>query len=400
MATEAQPVKKDKIPELQLVRAMAIIGVLSVHSTSYATLYMKESAYYFLYNFANIFMKFGTPTFILLSSFVLFYNYYSRPLNKSLLVSFYSRRLLYIIIPYVLFSLFYFAILHVTHYPNRPLGETLESFFNKLITGKAYTHLYFVFISIQFYILFPLVLWLFKRSEALAKWAIPIGLAIQWGFVLLNKYVIPAPGVPNKGSWAFSYMAYFMLGAFLGIFYPKIKKWVIMSRENASAGRIAFWIGLWAFWLAAGIGHVLVYYYNRLHGDNFNTLLYEFFWNAHTYACALVLLQIAHLLYKNSSRLLVRPMERLGEISFGVYLIHPFFLLVYREKLVYTGGSSMLLHAWYAGGFLLALIGSWIVVSLVTRYLPFSWLIFGQVPKPKRDRQAPAQPVVPGGVGR
>ncbi|PZD95369.1 acyltransferase [Paenibacillus sambharensis] len=399
MATEAQPVKKDKIPELQLVRAMAIIGVLSVHSTSAATTAMVDSNYYFLYNFINIFMKFGTPTFILLSSFVLFYNYYNRPLNKSLLATFYSRRLLYIVTPYVLFSLFYFGLKNYGVILTQPM-QTAEQFFNLLLTGKAHTHLYFVFISIQFYVLFPLILWLFKKSRGLAKWAVPIGLTIQWGFVLINKYVVPYPGVPNKGSWAFSYMAYFMLGAFMGIFFPQIKRWILIARENVSPGKIALWIGLWAFWLTAGICHVLIWYYYRVDNETpYNSLAFEFLWNAHTYACALVLLQIAHLLYKNSSRLLVRPMERLGEISFGVYLIHPFFLHVYR-KLAYTGGSSILLHAWYVGGFLLALIGSWIVVSLVTRFLPFSWLIFGQVPKPKRDRQTPAQPVVPGGIGR
>ncbi|MGC6590579.1 acyltransferase, partial [Paenibacillus sp. Dod16] len=65
---------RERLPELQLVRAFAIIGVLSVHSTSYAVSAMTDSNYFFMYNFMNIFMKFGTPTFIFLSSLVLFYN--------------------------------------------------------------------------------------------------------------------------------------------------------------------------------------------------------------------------------------------------------------------------------------------------------------------------------------
>jgi len=64
--------KKEKVPELQVVRAFAIIGVIAVHSTSSATLQMTESHYYFFYNFLNIFLKFGTSTFIALSAFVLF----------------------------------------------------------------------------------------------------------------------------------------------------------------------------------------------------------------------------------------------------------------------------------------------------------------------------------------
>ena len=50
---------RERLPESQLVRAFAIIGVLSVHSTSYAVSAMTASNY-FMYNFMNIFMKFGT----------------------------------------------------------------------------------------------------------------------------------------------------------------------------------------------------------------------------------------------------------------------------------------------------------------------------------------------------
>lgn len=89
----SETIKRERIPELNLVRAMAIIGVLCVHSTSYATVDMTGSGYYWLYNFINIFMKYGTPTFIFMSSFVLFYNYYSRPLDKKLVSNFYKKDL-------------------------------------------------------------------------------------------------------------------------------------------------------------------------------------------------------------------------------------------------------------------------------------------------------------------
>ncbi|WP_419884778.1 hypothetical protein [Paenibacillus sp. B-A-8] len=51
--------KKEKIPELQLVRALCIIAVVTVHATSYATLQMTGSRYFAIYNFLNIFMKYG-----------------------------------------------------------------------------------------------------------------------------------------------------------------------------------------------------------------------------------------------------------------------------------------------------------------------------------------------------
>ncbi|RXZ83327.1 acyltransferase [Paenibacillaceae bacterium] len=374
--------KKEKIPELQIVRAMAIIGVLSVHSTSYATVNMTDSSYYFIYNFFNIFMKFGTPTFIFLSSFVLFYNYYSRPLDAKLFGNFYKKRLLYILIPYLLFSVFYFALMHYIYYPTRSLSDTIDSFIDKVSTGKAYTHLYFVYISIQFYILFPLVLLLFKRWKTLSKWAIPIGLALQWGFVLVNKYYLETP-VANKGSWSLSYMAYFMLGAFMGIYYPKLKSWIIINRDQVNFPRISAWVTLWIVWLVAGLAHVYVFYLLRLYKISYNTTLYEALWNIHTYACALALLQLANVIYRKAPGGITKLLERLGALSFGIYLIHPFFLFFYREFPPQTG-NSMLVHLWYAGGFVTALVCSWIVVSLTMRFVPFSWVIFGNTPSGKR----------------
>lgn len=386
MMSQTQLEKRERIPELNLVRCMAILGVLTVHSSSFATLNMIDSGMYGVYNFFNIFMKFGTPTFIFLSSFVLFYNYYTRPLDKQLVTGFYKKRLLYILIPYFMFSLFYFGILHVTHYPDRSFVDTITSFTEKLLTGKAYTHLYFVFINMQFYILFPLVLWLFKKAPSLVKWAVPIGLAIQWGFIVMNKYGVIS--VANKGSWSPSYFAYFMLGAFLGVYFPKIKQWIVMKKEHATPAKITTWIALWAVWLGAGIAHAQIWYLNRKGIAVYDSLWYEFLWNLHTFAAALVLFQIAFLLYKRErgQNAIVRGMSRIGGLSFGIYLIHPFFLLIYREFPPQTG-ISMLHHLWYVGGFLVALIGSYIVVSLASR-IPQSWILFGNLPKPKKKERA------------
>jgi peptidoglycan/LPS O-acetylase OafA/YrhL len=87
-------------------------------------------------------------------------------------------------------------------------------------------------------------------------------------------------------------------------------------------------------------------------------------------------------LYRKGPALIAKPLNRLGALSFGIYLIHPFFLLLYREFPPQTG-VSWLVHLWYAGGFAVALFASWIVVGLTARFIPFAWVIFGNLPKPK-----------------
>ena len=50
------------------------------------------------------------------------------------------------------------------------LAETWRSLFSiefleKLLLGKAYTHLYYIFIIVQFYLLFPLLLYILKKNQ-------------------------------------------------------------------------------------------------------------------------------------------------------------------------------------------------------------------------------------------
>ncbi|WP_234414286.1 acyltransferase family protein [Paenibacillus sp. CAA11] len=102
---------KERLPQLDLFRAIAILGVIHVHATSVAAGgQAMNSPYYVFINWVNIFFKFGTPCFIFLSSFVLFYNYMNHPAGRQLVSKFYKRRLLYIIIPYLVASCCYYAL--------------------------------------------------------------------------------------------------------------------------------------------------------------------------------------------------------------------------------------------------------------------------------------------------
>ncbi len=375
--TTTPPLKNERIPELQLVRALAILGVLSVHASASAIDTMKQSGYYYAYNFINIFMKYGTPTFILLSSFVLFYSYYSRPLTGKLISGFYKKRLLYIIVPYILFSAGYFY--YTRYLSNLPLftADSFTAFFERLRTGKAQSHLYFVYISVQFYLLFPILLWLTKKSQWLVRLLIPLGFAIQWGFVLMNKYYWT---VENKGSWSLSYFSFFFLGAALGIYYPKIKEWLIVNKQNATPKRVSAWIFVWAAWLALALAHVTVYYNARALGTRYNSLLFEGLWNLHCIFTALVVIQAAFIIYRSFPSVIVKPLYRLGELSFGIYLIHIFFLTYIYDWYMPQISVAWQVHLKYLGSWLFMLVASWIVVAFVSRFIPFSWMIFGNVP--------------------
>lgn len=358
--------KNERLNEIAIVRAIAIIGVLLVHSTSFITVELPtESRSYVLYNFINIFFKFGTPTFIFLSSFVLFYNYANREITKKMLLNFYKKRFLYIVIPYLIFSVIYFA-LTVHLYYDYTLPEALAIFAQKVLTGKAYTHLYFVFISIQLYLIFPLVLYLVQKYKWFSKYSIFIGLVIQWIFVILNHYYLK---IELKGSISLSYMSFYFLGIYLGLYLDRFRAFLKTNKRHL----------ITALWLISGFFYVYLFYLLRVELIYYNSMVYDLLWNIYSIFAALFLFGLAFIIYNKLNGKLRKVFLYLGDVSFGIYLIHPLFLLYYR--MIPITLPNPWYHLYNLGLFLCGLLFSIITVELITRYFKYSWLLFGTVRK-------------------
>lgn len=388
--------QKERIPQLDVFRALAIGAVLTIHATSRTLAETEGTGMFHLFLFINKISQFAVPSFIFLSGFVLFYNYIDRPLTRRTVTNFYGRRLMYIVVPYVVFSVFYYLIkLYAGNGWSTPLPQMAGKLFHYLWTGTAYTHLYYVIIIIQFYVLFPPLLALLKRSRTLAAWSPLLGLALQWGFIVLNKYMtINGHWQISKGSIALSYFAYFLLGAGIAVHYSKLKAWLIPHLAGWKSGKGAFWAGLWVIWAAAGITYVELWhaYYMKQPWVS-NSLWYEALGIFHALLTCIVLLQLSFMLYGQGKGRMVWALSHIGVCSFGIYLVHPAVLYVYR-MLPFSGGPPAYI-AQIAGGWLAALLISWFVTGAVMRLLPgISWIFFGSSPK------KPAQAAVVDGRGQ
>lgn len=387
--------KRAKLDELDLVRGLAIMGVMMVHATSFATVRMREDSFFGLYNFLNIFSKVGTTTFIFLSSFVLFYNYFQRPLGKEVFIRFYRNRLMYILVPYVLFSVLFFILAWADRGREWNVAVMLHDFWPKLLTGKAYTHLYFIFINIQFYLLFPLVLLSLRRYRWAAAWSPLIGITLQWLFYTANDAWWD---VTNRNSWSLSFLSYYFLGAWLGIYFDRVKTWLQDARHAARPWlRRLSWGVLWIVWLGAGGTHAALRYQERLHGVEYHRLLFDAFWNVHTLATALIMVQAA-LWLRGVNNGWVKGLRWLGVYSFGIYLVHPLVLFAYR-KFPPVSDHSLIQLAWYAGGLASAVVISGVLVYGISHMGRWTWVLFGRLPANVRRRgmdnvsSAPETPV-------
>ncbi|WP_261131734.1 acyltransferase [Bacillus sp. Marseille-Q3570] len=366
--------RRKQIHEIYITRAIAIIGVLIVHATATPVTLITDPNLSKGFHFMNVFFKFGTTTFILLSSFVLFYTYYHRSLNRKLIGRFYKRRLLYILLPYALFSVAYFF----GPFSNYPFfqgvdKEAVKSFIISMLTGKAEGHLYFVFISVQLYLMFPLFLWLLKKFPSFCKYLVLIGFASQWAFVILNHYYLQ---IPMKGSIAFSYFSFYFTGAFLGIYYQQIMDWLKQNKFQS----VMYQAVLVCIWLGVAGTHIWMWYVTRIEERQLPQFMFEGVWNAHTFLSAIVLIVISHYIFHLASAKLVNTLIHLGVLSFGIYLIHIFALRAYTYLIPYEG--EPLQYSLTVGGAFLAelLVSGWIV-NLFLKRLSWSWIIFGAMPK-------------------
>ncbi|WP_128895646.1 acyltransferase [Longirhabdus pacifica] len=391
-----QKQKQKQIDELFIVRAIAIFSVVFFHSIGeFFVRLTPDSTWYPLYLAAHTIAKFGTPTFIMLSSFVLFLSYYHKPWNIKRIGQFYKRRLMYIIIPFILISAVYFGFKAYYYIDYPSYKAALFEFLHQLWTGTANGHLYFVFISVQLYILFPILLALMKTFKTLARLSIFIGFALQWSFVIYTEVKqVPWHEFPiTNGSIALSYFSFYFLGAFMGIYYDKIEKFILITKsyfKHHAVGFISFWC---LAFISMGV-NVIVEYGVNVHQwqIQYYALWSLFMWNVRSILTAIVVMQLSYWLYRKLPVFVVNGLIHLGVVSFGVYLIHPLVNFLYVDN-IGISGHPLGFHLSAMAMIAAALFLSWMVVGMAMRYIRGSWVLFGAFPKrvpyvAKRDKQA------------
>ena len=144
-------------------------------------------------------LQFGREVFFAISGFVLVYATRGRPLR---LRRFWPRRYLYVAVPYVTWRAVYFGY-SVLGPPTRPSPAT---FGRDLLYGGAEYHLYFLLVTMQLYLAFPLILcWSGgpRRSPdgCSSPWASPTWRGSGW---CSGCPIPPAPG-PGSGTTPTSY---------------------------------------------------------------------------------------------------------------------------------------------------------------------------------------------------
>ncbi|HEX9059812.1 MAG TPA: acyltransferase [Clostridia bacterium] len=202
---------KKRYVEFDYIRVFAAISIIVIHATS-RYIYDSRMAYY-----ANQFVRFAVPLFIILSGLLLFLSDGSQ---KSNALNFYKKRARKMIIPFAVWTAFYiiFSNIAVVKAGKFGLHDFIALFFKGLIYGNGYDHLYFMTIIIQLYLLYPILNYLISRWQYPALIiSFAVTLTYQAGVYLQMLNMIKLPWTPLPYYEFFpTWIFYFVFGMYLG----------------------------------------------------------------------------------------------------------------------------------------------------------------------------------------
>jgi poly(3-hydroxybutyrate) depolymerase/peptidoglycan/LPS O-acetylase OafA/YrhL len=371
-----------------LIRLIIMVFVVSVHTLSFAggSVTMSVGAVTTVFHTSR-------ELFLMLTALVLTYNYGHRDTLK---VGKFWRRRFWLVLPaYVTWSAIYYAA------DGRTRGVFPMAFLHDLENAGARYHLYFLLVSMQIYLLFPVIRWVLKKTEGYHAWL--FGAAVAYQFVLTcslhyhigrsgNSWYAQWLNGAGTGNWVDTYVLYVVAGAIAGWHFEQLCAFT--RRYLRSGWRVA---AVAALGVAAGIGVYLVEI--EVFGATPNNASAVFqpvvIFEALAFGWALL---GAGLLWTDRGAPAKKFAAAGSASSFGIYLAHP---LVLQVLLLIAGASffgadgglvGWLHHLKHSSLEVLVLLfiavpliyaTSWVIASAVRR-TPVSLLLTGREWHPKR----------------
>ncbi|GEE03850.1 acyltransferase [Gordonia spumicola] len=149
-------------------------------------------------------------------------------------VTFWRRRFGLVVGPYLVWSVIYMVSPHLIGRddPFPSAGSFVGDTAHAIATGEAKYQLYFLLISMQIYLAFPVLAWLFKRTENRPWWVVGTAAVIQVGMFSVYQY-LPRPTGPvwnvvyeNLWKTLPMYALFIAIGGVAAQHYEQLEEWL------------------------------------------------------------------------------------------------------------------------------------------------------------------------------
>ena len=321
---------KVKNPKIQILRALSIISVVIIHMLPSGLSQV----------FLRPFLNFAVATFLFLSGYLTNLSIYNWKV-------FCKKRILRVIIPYIIWTIIYTTISFIGH------DLDIKKYIVNLLTANAASTLYYLLVYMQFVLLTPFLSKLIKSKVNWIGWIIsPLFLLIKYYWLIFDK-------VPNKlfstiyGISCLGWFIFYYLGLLLGNDYIK-KKYNIKKI-------IVFYL------ISIGLQIAEGYFWYLLGNINCGTQL-----KLSSILTSLLFCLISYW-YINNEKINYKSncLVLIGNYSFGIYILHLLIMMILRNIIPFWSFIPFYLNVIIVliVTLLCTIIGKKILGSTLSRYV-------------------------------
>jgi surface polysaccharide O-acyltransferase-like enzyme len=376
--------------EVDLLRAITALAVVGVHVTAFTVGLNRSQGGVQAQQAVVALLHFTRENFLSITALVLVYRYAHGPFSAR---AFWRKRGLGVLLPYVLWSLLYSWL-------NRPRESLLHwcgLALRDMLTGSASFQLYFILLTLQLYLVLPVLLRFLDRLNR-HPWRLLVGSFVLEVVLLFVDFSMIQSGPfartrvaeiisGYQGRYLPLYQLYVVLGAVAALFIEQVRAFVLRH------GRWMIVIAVCG--VAIYLGHY--FYAVRVEQQSVDLETSVFQPTMAFYAPAISLF-----LYWMSAVWAVRHkpehapsgfrfVSLLSEASFGIYLVHPLFLSPTVAHI-----APALPAAWPVSMrvFLLwiAVAGASVLASVALLRIPFLRLLVGKARPARTEEEAQRPP--------
>ena len=357
------PKKLGTIEEINSLRGLGALAVMAIHTAAHFTEAQSFNLLVLTNLWLDIAFQFAVPLFILISGFVLSKNYYDDFSFKD----FYIKRLRSILPQYTLFSVLYTLFVNWEAMKSNPLNINITLVIKNILQFSAADHLWYFSLIIQFYITYPILIKIYKFFKLKGK--VELLLAVLLMIQILWMAGTLSPYSDSIKINFIAYLFYFGLGIYSCDHYDQLKNRINHLTPLLVAASFA---------LVMGSSYPIII--GLTTGFRFNDIpLYYLIGSEIVYP--ILRISTFMLLFNMASSLigkrsfLTKAVNKIGEYSFGIYLIHMFFNK-YAIRLLKNHSVDYNNWLFYPTVFIVTVILSYLSVRLIS-YIPYSYYIIG-----------------------
>jgi peptidoglycan/LPS O-acetylase OafA/YrhL len=302
---------KTHVDAVDVVRVLTVALVIAVHVVS-----QQPGGIGVTNGAALTVMHVSRQVFFLLTTFVLVHSYRDHPPPRWSV--FWRRRYLLVGVPYLVWSAVYFL---ADGHRLWPAGPALADFAHDAVEGTARYHLYFLLVTMQVYLVFPLLLGLLYGTRRWHGWLLAAAVAYQVAVYTAIAHQVtlgPLGGwLRNPGSFLPSYLGFVVIGGIAACHTDRFLGWTHGHARWIYAGC--------AVAIAAGVAVFLLQVLRYRQPAWATSSVFQPVVVAESLAIAWAYLALG-LAWQHRGTPARRLVRASAEASFGVFLSHPLLL--------------------------------------------------------------------------